>query len=69
MVVKTKGVKVVGTVTQDGRCPACKKPLVVHDEDGYQFVKNDGIAEFYNGEHYIKCKNCKQFVGRPKIAV
>lgn len=67
MVAKIKGVKVVGIVTQDGRCPDCGETLIVHDQ-GYRFIKNRGIAEFDNGEHYIKCK-CGQFVGRSKVAV
>ncbi len=69
MVAKIKGVKVVGVVTSNGRCPACNEPLIVRDKDGYDFIKNDGIAEFSSGEHYIKCKHCKQFVGHTKIAV
>lgn len=67
MVAKIKGVKVVGTVTQDGKCPNCGETLIVRDK-GYQFIKNRGIAEFDNGEHYIKCK-CGQFVGRLSVAV
>lgn len=67
MVKAIKGSKVAGIVTQDGRCPDCGETLIVRDE-GYRFIKNRGIAEFDNGEHYIKCK-CGQFVERPKVAV
>lgn len=67
MVVRIKGVAVVGSVTSDGKCPDCGETLIVRDE-GYRFIKNRGIAEFDNGEHYIKCK-CGQFVGRPKVAL
>lgn len=67
MIARIKDVKVVGTVTQDGKCPDCGETLIVRDE-GYRFVKNHGIAEFDNGEQYIKCK-CGQFVWRPKVAV
>ena len=70
MVEKIKGIKVVGTVTQDGRCPdsKCKQPIIVRDE-GYRFIKDRGTVEFDNGERYIKCKHCGQFVMRPQIAV
>lgn len=67
MVKTIKGVKVAGIVTQDGRCPDCGETLIVRDK-GYQFIKTRGIAEFNNGEHYIKCK-CGQFVERPKVDV
>lgn len=69
MLAKIKGVRVVGTVTSNGRCPACNEPLIVHDKDGYRFFKIVGIAEYYNGEEYMKCKHCGQFVERPKVAV
>lgn len=67
MVKAIKGSKVVGVVTQDGRCPDCGEVLIVRDE-GYRFIKARGIAEFDTGEQVIKCK-CGQFVERPKVAV
>ncbi len=64
MVAKIKGVVVIGSVTSDGRCPGCGGTLITRDE-GYRFTKTRGIAEFDNGECYIKCK-CGRFVERPK---
>lgn len=50
MVAKIKETEVAGVVTPDGRCPSCSATLIVQDR-GYKFIKkNQGIAEFDNGE-------------------
>lgn len=60
MVARIKNVEVAGVITSNGKCPACLSTLRVRDTD-YTFTKNNGLAEFDNGERYIKCK-CGRFV-------
>lgn len=67
MVDKIKDTEVAGIITSDGKCPACGATLRVRDKD-YTFTKNRGIAEFDNGEQYIKCTGCCLFVMLPRKA-
>ena len=60
MVARIKNIEVAGIITSAGKCPECSFLLRVRDSN-YTFTKNNGLAEFDNGERYIKCK-CGRFV-------
>lgn len=66
MVTNIRGVKVVGIIDTEGKCP-CGGMIIVNNSN-YKFIRGRSTVEFNNGEIYIKCSRCGKFVMRPKRA-